>query len=79
MTPPAPRPPHRPDHGPDVGRAPNAKLSESLKMQFKALKANEKRRRDEAAAEAADAAPAMVRRRRRHALPRRVRRERGKS
>ena len=41
-----------------VGRAPNAKLSESLKMQFKTQKAEEKRRKSEASADAADAAAA---------------------
>jgi hypothetical protein len=50
-------------------RLQHAKLSESLKMQFKAQKAEEKRRKSEASADAADAAL----RRRRRAL-RRVRR-----
>ena len=41
-----------------VGRAPNAKLSELLKMQFKAQKAKEKQHKSEASADAADAAAA---------------------
>ena len=39
-------------------RLQHAKLSESLKMQFKAQKAEEKRRKSEASADAADAAAA---------------------